>query len=46
MKKLETGMRPEGLKTLKVIEEAWMDIEEGRYKVYSRKSFLREFKKW
>lgn len=46
LKKLETGMKPEELKTLKLIEEAWNDIEEGRYKVYSRKAFFKEFKKW
>jgi AbrB family looped-hinge helix DNA binding protein len=46
LKKLETAMKPEDLKALKLIEEAWRDIEEGRYKVYSRKSFFKEFKKW
>ena len=46
LKKLETGMKPEDLKTLKLIEEAWNDIEEGRYRVYSRRAFFKEFKKW
>ena len=46
LKRLETGMKPEDLKTLKRIEEAWSDIEKGRYKVYSRKAFFKEFKKW
>ncbi len=46
LKKLETGMKPEDLKTLKLVEEAWKDIEEGRYKVYSKKGFFKEFKKW
>jgi len=46
LKRLETGMKPEDLKTLKRIEEAWNDIEKGRYKVYSRKAFFKEFKKW
>ena len=46
LKKLETGMKPEDLKTLKLIEEAWKDIEEGRYKVYSKTAFFKEFKKW
>jgi len=46
LKKLETGISSEDLKTLKLIEEAWKDIEEGRYKVYSRKAFFKEFKKW
>ena len=46
LKKLETGMKPEDLRTLKLIEEAWQDIEEGRYKIYSRKAFFKQFKKW
>jgi AbrB family looped-hinge helix DNA binding protein len=46
LKKLETGIKPEDLRTLKLIEEAWRDIEEGRYKVYSKKAFFTEFKKW
>lgn len=46
LKKLETGMKPEDLRTLKLIEEAWKDIEEGRYKVYSKKVFFKEFQKW
>jgi AbrB family looped-hinge helix DNA binding protein len=46
LKKLETGITPADLRTLKLIEEAWKDIEEGRYKVYSRKAFFKEFKKW
>lgn len=46
LKKLETGMKPEDLKTLKLIEEAWEDIEKGRYKVYSKEAFFKEFKKW
>jgi AbrB family looped-hinge helix DNA binding protein len=46
LKKLETRMTGEDLKTLKLIEEAWNDIEEGRYRVYSTKKFFKEFKKW
>jgi AbrB family looped-hinge helix DNA binding protein len=46
LKKLDTGMRPEDLKTLKLLEEAWEDIEKGRYKVYSKEAFFKEFKKW
>ena len=46
LKRLETGMKPEDLKTLKRIEEAWIDLEKARYKVYSRKAFFKEFKKW
>lgn len=46
LKKLETGIKPEDLRTLKVIEEAWQDIERGRYKIYPKKAFFKEFKKW
>ncbi len=46
LKKLETGIKPEDLRTLKLIEEAWQDLEQGRYKVYSRKAFFKEFEKW
>jgi len=46
LRKLETGMKPEDLKTLKLLEEAWEDMEKGRYKVYSKNAFFKEFKKW
>jgi len=46
LKKLDTGMKPEDLKTLKLIEEAWEDIEKGRYKIYSKEAFFKELKKW
>ena len=46
LKKLETGIKAEDLKTLKLIEEAWDDIENGRYKVYFKEAFFKEFKKW
>jgi len=46
LKKLDTRMKPEDLKTLKLLEEAWEDIEKGRYKVYSTKDFFEELKKW
>jgi len=46
LKKLDTNMKPEDLKTLKLLEEAWEDIEKGRYKIYSKETFFKEFKKW
>jgi len=46
MKKLETKMKPEDLKTLKLIEEAWKDIEEGRYKSATPDRFFKELAKW
>ncbi len=46
MKKLDTKMKPEDLKTLKLIEEAWKDIKEGRYKVATPAEFFKELDKW
>jgi len=46
LKKLDTKMKAKDLKTLKLLEEAWEDIEKGRYKVYSKEAFFKELKKW
>jgi hypothetical protein len=45
-KRIDTKMKAADLKTLKLIEEAWEDIEQGRYKVYSKEAFFKELKKW
>jgi len=46
LKKLDTGMKPEDLKTLKLIEEAWEDIEQGKYKRATPEKFFKELAKW
>jgi AbrB family looped-hinge helix DNA binding protein len=46
LKKLDTEMKAEDLRTLKLLEEAWDDIAKGRYKVYSVEAFFKELKKW
>jgi AbrB family looped-hinge helix DNA binding protein len=46
LKKIDTKMKAEDLKTLKLIEEAWEDIEKGRYKVASTDNFFKELAKW
>lgn len=46
LKKVESGLTAEDLKTLKLVEEAWKDIEKGRYKVRSKKAFFKELKGW
>ena len=46
LKKLDTNMKPEDLRTLKLLEEAWEDIEKGRYKVATPDEFLKEMEKW
>ena len=34
------------MKTLKLIEKAWKDIEEGRYKIATPDEFFKELEKW
>lgn len=46
LKKIDTKMKPEDLKTLKLIEEAWEDIEQGRYKIATVDNFFKEMAKW
>ena len=46
LKKVESGLSEQDLKSLKMIEEAWKDIEQGRYRVMSKLSFLKELKEW
>ncbi len=46
LKKLNTEIKAEDIKTLKLIEESWEDIEKGKYKVYSKAAFLKELEKW
>jgi AbrB family looped-hinge helix DNA binding protein len=46
LKKLDTGIKPEDLMTLKLIEEGWEDIEKGRFKKASPEKFFKELAKW
>ncbi len=46
LKRLDSGIKAGDLRTLKLIEEAWEDIEKGRYKIYSREAFFKELEKW
>jgi hypothetical protein len=46
MKKLNTEMNSEDLRTLKLIEEAWKDMEEGKYKTATPDNFFKELAKW
>ncbi len=46
LKKMEAGLSTEDLKSLRLVEEAWKDIEESRYGVLSRDAFFKELKKW
>lgn len=46
LKKVESGLSANDLKTLRLVEEAWKDIEKGRYAVRSKEAFFKELKKW
>jgi AbrB family looped-hinge helix DNA binding protein len=46
MKKLESKISKADLKTLKIVEEAWKDMENGRYKVLSPDKFSKELARW
>lgn len=46
LKKLDGRLRNEDLKSMRFIEEAWKDIEKGRYKVRPKDTFFEELKKW
>ncbi len=46
LKKIELGLSAEDLKSLKLVEEAWKDIEEGRFNVRSKEAFFKELKEW
>lgn len=46
LKKIDSGLSAEDLKSLRLIEEAWKDIEEGRYSVHSKEAFFKELKDW
>jgi len=42
LKKVESGLTGEDLKSLKLVEEAWKDIEEGWYRVRSKEAFFKD----
>jgi len=46
LKKIEPGLSAADLKSLRLVEEAWKDIEAGRYSSRSKKAFLKELKNW
>jgi len=46
LKKLDTKMSADDIRTMKLIEDAWKEIEGGKYEVYTKKEFLKELKKW
>jgi len=46
LKKIDSGLSAEDLKSLRLVEEAWKDIDEGRYNVRSKEAFFKELKDW
>jgi len=46
LKKVDSKLSEQDLNSLRLIEEAWKDIEHGRYRVMSKRSFLNELKEW
>ncbi len=46
LKKIENPILKEDIETLKLIEEAWDDIDNGKFKKMKSEDFLNEIKKW
>ena len=46
LRKIRAGLSADDLKSLRLVEEAWKDIEEGRYSVRSKEAFFNELKEW
>jgi AbrB family looped-hinge helix DNA binding protein len=46
LKKVDSKMSDEDLRTMKRVEEAWKDIEKGRYGLMSKEAFFKELKDW
>ncbi len=46
LKKIESKLVKEEVETLKKIEEAWEDIEKGKFKKATSEEFLAKLKEW
>lgn len=46
LKKLDTRMNAEDLRTLKLLEEVWKEMAEGKYRVATVDDFFKEMAKW
>ena len=44
LKKVSSDISSKDMMTLKLIEEAWEDIDKGKYKVRSKNEFFKEFR--
>ena len=46
LKKVSSKISSSDMKTLKLIEEAWNDIDKGKYKTRTKDDFFKEFEEW
>ena len=46
LRKLDTKIKAEDLRTLKLVEEAWEVIEKGKYRRAAPEDFFKELAKW
>lgn len=46
LKKVDPSLSAADLKSMKLVEEAWKDIEKGRYGVLSKEAFFKELEEW
>ena len=46
LKKVKNFINDEDMQSLKLVEEAWEDIEKGRYKTTSLSHFMRQAREW
>ena len=46
LKKVDSSLSAADLKSMRMVEEAWKDIEEGRFGVLSKEAFFKELKEW
>lgn len=46
LKKVNAHISEQDLRTLKLVDEAWEDIENGKYRQLSRQEFLNKLKEW
>lgn len=46
LKKLKSPINQADIKTLKMVEEAWQDIEKGKYRIQNPDEFMKEARKW
>lgn len=46
LKKIESPIGEEDIKTMRIVDEAWDDIEKGKYKIASMKEFIEQAKRW